>query len=550
MLTQQEIDNWLVKIADASPYQKIQVIQSAPDEAVEAMFKKMEKDTAYFAIVCMKHIHHYIPKHHREAFKAFDNNNYKAIRQVWYRSSGKTTCKRTAIIKRICFQQKRHIILISETSRQAQKCTRTIKTEFEQNDIIRFIFGDLKGKSPWGVEHLSFANGVNLVPYGTRDAIRGANEGGDRVDDMWLDDFEGEKNSDTVGKRDDLLNWLMFVVRPCGVPNGYTLNLLGTIVDRDAILAKQDPYVKDDKGMYTADAMNSWFRPEFGGFSTEFAISKKVYNGSDDDIDPTWKELHDLEFIKSNYRDYAAVGKLSGFYQEFYNIPATESNPVIDVDQIKMEDAKFKTLGRLSYIEYPDKKKVPCRIYLGVDPAIKTGPDSDDTVIFVLGLLPDKTYVIVDVIAEKIRIEHQPMRVFEAMQLYNAYMVVIECVQYQLSLYEQVKKICRERGKGFQILPIEKRMSKTNAYMQIDGLCHVINTGMVKFLKDCDLTKFKIQARAYSSGMKREHDDTLDGLSLALTNNYFPPNANMDDLIRKEKEGKAKQNKPKSFMAL
>jgi hypothetical protein len=549
-LNKQEIDKWLDKIADASPYQKIAVLQSAPEEALEAMFKKMEKDTSYFALVCMKHIHHYIPKHHKEAFKAFDNDNYKAIRQVWYRSSGKTTCKRTAIIKRICFQQKRHIILISETSRQAQKCTRTIKTEFEQNDIIKYIFGNLKGSSPWGVEHLCFANGVNLVPYGTRDAIRGANEGGDRIDDMWLDDFEGEKNSDTAGKRDDLLNWLMFVVKPCGVPNGYTLNLLGTIVDREAILAKQDPYVKDDKGMYTVDAMNSWFRPEFGGFSTEFAISEKVYDGSTDDINPTWKELHDLEFIKSNYRDYAAVGKLSGFYQEFYNIPATESNPVINVDMIKRVEAKFKTLGKLTYLQYPDLRRTACRVYIGVDPAVKTGPDCDDTVIFVLGLLPDKTYIIIDIIAEKIKIEDQPMRVYEAMVIYQAYAVVIECVQYQLSLYEQVKRICRERGKGFLLYPIEKRMSKTNAYMQIDGLCHVINTGLLSCISDCDMNKFKIQARAYSSGMKREHDDTLDGLALALTNNFFPPNANIEELIRKEKEAKCKKEKPKSFMAL
>lgn len=549
-MNKQEIDKWLDKIADASPYNKITVLQSAPEEALEAMFKKMEKDTSYFALVCMKHIHQYIPKHHREAFKAFDNESYRNIRQVWYRGAGKTTCKRTAIIKRVCFQQRRHIILISETSKQAQKCTRAIKTEFEQNDIIRYIFGELKGKSPWGVEHLCFANGVNVVPYGTRDAIRGANEGGDRIDDGWLDDFEGEKNSDTNDKRDDLLNWLLYVVMPAGVPGKTTWNLLGTIVDKESILAKQDPFVKDDNGMYTVDATNSWFRPEHKGFSTQFSVSGKIYDGSNDDIDLTWEEWHTLDYIKDEYRKASTMGKLSGFYQEYYNIPATESNPVIDVNQIKMVDARFKTLGKLTYLQYPDGKKVACRVYIGVDPAIKTGPDSDDTVIFVLGLLPDKTYVIIDIIAEKIKIENQPMRVYEAMVTYQAYACVIECVQYQLSLYEQVRKIFRERGKSFLIYPIEKRMSKTNAYMQIDGLCHVINTGLLSYLIDCDMNKFRIQARAYSSGMKREHDDTLDGLSLALTNNYFPPNVNMDELIRKAKEVTSKKDKPKSFMAL
>ena len=92
-------------------------------------------------------------------------------------------------------------------------------------------------------------------------------------------------------------------------------------------------------------------------------------------------------------------------------------------------------------------------------------------------------------------------------------------------------------------------MSKTNAYMQIDGLCHVINTGLVKSLIDCDMTKFRTQARAYSSGMKREHDDTLDGLALALTNNYFPPDANINDLIQRSREI-AKKKTAKSYMAI
>ena len=162
---------------------------------------------------------------------------------------------------------------------------------------------------------------------------------------------------------------------PAGVPGKTSWNLLGTIVDKGSILAKQDPYEKDDKGMFTVDAMNSWFRPEHKGFSTQFSISKKVYDGTTDDVGLTWEEYHTLDYLKDEFRKYSSTGKLSGFYQEYYNIPATESNPVINVDAIRIENATFKTVGKITYLEYPDKKKVPCRVYIGVDPAVKTGHD-------------------------------------------------------------------------------------------------------------------------------------------------------------------------------
>lgn len=544
------IDKWLNKIADAGSYDKIGVIESAPDEAQLAMFEKMKIDSAYFALVCMKHIHPYIPKHHKNAFAAFDNPDLRDICQVWYRGAGKTTVKRTKIIHNICFQHRRYMVLISETIRQAKACSGSIMREIENNEVIRFIFGNLVGKTPWGVEHMMFANGVQLTPRGTKDSIRGANVDADRPDEFWLDDFEGEKNSDTLDKREALIDWLIKVVRPSGSPNRTRFCFLGTIVNKEAFLNKQNPNVKDHKGELTIEALNSWFRPEKKGFYTEFTLSKIPYDGTTDNIEPTWPEWQSLQFIKDEFDRYNSINQLAGYYQEYYNVPASESNPAINVDMISEIDCELKYVGKKAYLKYPNGRKEICRIYVGVDPAITTGPNSDDTVIFVLGLLPNEKYIILDIVAEKIKIEDQPLRVLNMMIAYSPYAVVMECVAYQLSLYEQVKKLCRDRHMNFLIYPIDKKISKKTDYMRIDGLCHVINTGKTSVIRGCEnYLKFRTQARAYSSGSTREHDDTLDGFALALHNNYFPPEVDVNKLI--EQTIRPDQKKQvKSFMAI
>lgn len=543
MLTKQQIDEWLLKIAEADVYDKLSVIKSAPAEAKKAMYIKMAKSTEYFASVCLKHVHPYIPYHHAKAFSILDNPTARFVCQVWGRKMGKSTVKRAKVFQAICLRQKKFIVLFSETYKQAKSDGVTIMNEISKNRIIRELFGDLKGKGPWGQEHMQFSNGSRVMVFSMTSSVRGMNMENQRPDLILLDDFEGEDNTATPEMREKLIDFVLGVIKPMGSGAKTLIGFLGTVVHHEAFLAKANPNAKDDKGELTEDAKNSWFQESMNGYYTEFPISEIAYDGTTDDIRPIWPEEYSLQYIKEEYFVFKSKNKLSLFYQEYYNIPKTISNPVINVDMIKKNPGILKFINRSAYIEYPNGVKQVCRIFMGVDLNVKVTTNSDDFVIFVLGLLPDKTYVIVDIFADKIPTTDHANMVVGYMRKYSPYTTNIECVQYQLSLYENVKKICRERNYHYLTYPINKRINKARSYVEIDGLCHVVNTGLCSVLSSCNnYDKFVKQAKGYSTGVNREHDDTLDGFYLALQsgndkipqNMLFPPETDVDELVRRE----------------
>ena len=166
-------EEWLKKIADCYHNEKIRVISSAPKEVVKLMLDKMSKDTGYFASVCMKNTHPYIPDHHVDAFTQLDNDSLKYVCQVWARKMGKTTTKRAKIVQSLCFKTRNFIMSFAATNRQSVSDGLTIKHIFERNEVIRYIFGDLVTKSPWGQDHIELSNGTRYMTYSMQSSPRG-----------------------------------------------------------------------------------------------------------------------------------------------------------------------------------------------------------------------------------------------------------------------------------------------------------------------------------------------------------------------------------------
>ena len=80
------------------------------------------------------------------------------------------------------YRQKKHIIIVSSTSDNAQKFLGKINQELRSNDLIKRDFGDLSGldevgrKEVWKGAKLKTTNQVILNAVGTGGSVRGANE--------------------------------------------------------------------------------------------------------------------------------------------------------------------------------------------------------------------------------------------------------------------------------------------------------------------------------------------------------------------------------------
>jgi predicted phage terminase large subunit-like protein len=99
------------------------------------------------------------------------------------REHGKSTVVSLCFLTwNIVFRKKKHILLVSSTSENAQKFLGKINQELRSNELIRRDFGDLTGhedvgrKEVWKASKLKTTNQVLVLAVGTNGSIRGANE--------------------------------------------------------------------------------------------------------------------------------------------------------------------------------------------------------------------------------------------------------------------------------------------------------------------------------------------------------------------------------------
>ena len=238
------------------------------------------------------------------------------------------------------------------------------------------------------------------------------------------------------------------------------------------------------------------------------------------------------------------------------------------MDKIESINATVRRFGKFTWLEvYPDNDiahiqspiLIPVNVYTGIDPSVKAGIDSDDTVFFSVGLTPTGKFIILDIVAEKIPIEEQPIRVVNYLDIWSPTHATIETYAYQLSLLSTVLKQMRESGKSHVVFPFNENKSKTNKYK--DGLIEPINNNRFSYVKGCpNIAKFKEQGKRFSGGVT-PHDDTLDGAFLAIVEDeklgkvLFPPyNIPVSETltrlkVAKEKRTRKSKSKYNNFMS-
>jgi len=246
------IEQKLEKIRVAKFYDTIGAIQKhlTTEDDLAVFWDKLKNDLSYFTKVVRGDIcRGEVPSHHRKMFEFLTGpESFKAV--VCFRSAGKTFAKTSMLLQDICHTKESVIYMIADTEAQAIKDLVEIRLEIEANEVLRYIYGDLKGKSPWGATQIECANGVYVSVRGTGSAIRGTKWKNTRITKVVMDDFESEQNCDTRAKRERLQDWIDAQVIPAGGELGtYTVVFFGTIVNEQALLARANPQI-DEKSLF------------------------------------------------------------------------------------------------------------------------------------------------------------------------------------------------------------------------------------------------------------------------------------------------------------
>lgn len=412
------------------------------------------------------------------------------------------------------YAYKHYIIILSDSSEQAEGFLRDLKTELEDNPALKEDFGALEGKV-WKASVILLANGVKIEAVGSGKKLRGRRHKEWRPDLIVCDDLENDENVNTPDQRKKLKNWYDKAVSAVG--DTYTdIVYIGTLLHYDSLLAAV--FRKPEYECRRYQAVISW-----ADDTTLWDAWERIYT---DLTNPRHKE-DGLEFFESN-RDEMLEGtavlweeKMS-YYRlmcERVNIGTAAFNSEYQNDPIDPENCTFQE----EWFDFWDDEgkqqpdfSDPKFLFIGAnDPSLGKNRKSDTSSIFAIAKDTSTGYLYV-VIADIAK--RKPDQIIEdALEASRRlkrdykrpyYKFGVETVQFQYYFAEIMRQKAAAVG---EYLPIEEINSTQNKDARIQSLQPFVKNGYIKFSK-----KHKTLLKQMTEYPMGKNDDGPDGLQMAV----------------------------------
>jgi hypothetical protein len=320
------------------------------------------------------------------------------------------------------------ILLISDTYTQAQLHLGALKDELENNKIIKWLYGDIKGKT-WGEDTIIVnedQDAVMIKALGAGMKIRGLRFKQYRPELAVIDDLENLDVVYSPERRKKLQRWFDFDLVP-GLAKNKNIIYLGTLLHYHALLKQ----IVDKKDKYSG-----WFT----------RLYKAISGGKS-----LWPEMYPVEYlieIRDNplHPDY--VGSIV-FAQEFQNEPQDDRDRIIQIGWIQeysyMATVRSMDADTDTMREAVFRRKL--QVYGGVDPAIGQKEQNDNFSFYTMGFDPEsgKEYEL-ELIVGKFTIDEQVRKIIECYKRWKHDIIGIESVAYQEGLNQLVKLAAQKEG--------------------------------------------------------------------------------------------------------
>lgn len=144
-------------------------------------------------------------------------------------------------VHQIVFNQRKYILIVSETERMAQRFVEWVGDQLKFNQKLRDDFGDLlspnnRSNIADNVEGFVSHNNIKVQSASIGKQLRGARHGAFRPDLVILDDLESAKNTNTKELREKNLHWFNSVIIPIGDITRTAYIYMGTLVHGQGLL--------------------------------------------------------------------------------------------------------------------------------------------------------------------------------------------------------------------------------------------------------------------------------------------------------------------------
>lgn len=248
---------------------------------------------AFGEYVFPKHISKKVPKFHQDIYKLFESDN-KKIGIGSPRSHGKSSITDLVYLSWVILYKKaKFVLLVSDTYSQATLFMEALKAEFEGNETLRELYGNLTGKN-WSEGEI-IVNGIMVKALGAGMKVRGLKFRESRPDLIIVDDLENDELVESRDRREKLERWFNGALVPSMDKDGRMI-VIGTILHYDSLLAK---------------ILDETKYPEF---------IKRTYRAIDDGR-ALWPEHLNIDELEKLKQEYVNKGQASLFYSEYMNDP-------------------------------------------------------------------------------------------------------------------------------------------------------------------------------------------------------------------------------------
>ena len=412
----------------------------------------------------------------------------------------------------ILYAYKHYILILSDSSEQAEGFLDDIKTELEDNANIIMDFGSLKGDKAWRTGVILTKTDIKAEAIGSGKKVRGRRHRNWRPDLIVLDDIENDENVNTPEQRRKLKNWFDKAVSKAG--DTYTdIMYIGTILHYDSLLNNvlQNPRYKTKKyKAVISEAVNTKLWDEWESIYTN------LFNENHEEDARTFYEAHKEKMLLG--AEVLWEEKLS--YYDLMEIKVSEGtasfNSELQNDPIDPESATFNP----EWFDYYEPELMdfssPEFVFVGAnDPSLGKNKKSDTSSIINLALSTKTGYMyVVDASVEKRKPDVIIEDVFEMNRRLKRdckkgfYKFGVEVVQFQYFFKEVMAAKSAEEG---EYIPIEEIQSTVNKVLRIESLQPVIKNKYLKFNRE-HKTLLK-QLQEFPMG---KNDDAPDGLQMAV----------------------------------
>lgn len=412
----------------------------------------------------------------------------------------------------VLYTYKHYILILSDSSDQAEGFLEDIKTEIEENANIIMDFGSLKGEKAWRTGVILTKSDIKVEAIGSGKKVRGRRHRNWRPDLIVLDDIENDENVNTPEQRKKLKSWFDKAVSKAG--DTYTdIMYIGTILHYDSLLSnvlKNPRYKAKTYRAVISFAQNEKLWEEWEGIYTN------LFNEEHEEDARAFYEAHKEEMLAGT--EVLWEEKLS--YYDLMEIRVSEGeasfNSELQNDPIDPDNATFNP----EWFDYYEPELMDWKstdyIFIGAnDPSLGKNKKSDTSSIINLALSLSTGYMyVVDASVEKRKPDVIIDDVIEMSKRLKRdykkgfYKFGVETVQFQYFFKEVMATKSLEEG---EYIPIEEIQSTVNKVLRIESLQPVIKNKYLKFNRE-HKTLLK-QLEEFPMG---RNDDAPDGLQMAV----------------------------------